>query len=254
MRLKLRFSLPGVGGGEQTQWGARFGLGNFQKTTAPLHIPHLTWVHKWIGEMPSLVREYAEPCQQHAWRQLRIGTEGSQMQITQTPGSLPTGALTFRNTRRRSKASMPRWQLAAETEDRWRRMQVQEMIPNHDQTLSFLREKGISSRQSAHAYQCALRAALKRCRVLLRHCEEARASPRHVSVAAHPSQRTQCILCGTSAYFALDKKWFMANCPSPVGDHRSVGVAEAMRRIVRLEQTYQQEITTLVKMQQSARG
>ena len=203
----MRFFLRVRTRGERSGWGARYQIGNFQMTTAALAIPHLK---------ESTRLDSDSPCYASRWKRLqttnmhcessRLGIPHSQLLSYPMAGGLPTHALLPPRQRLKSKSSIPRWQQSARRDELWRLEVSRERIPEHVQITELLRAKGISSRESAHAFMCANRAGIRRCRALRAHNLSASQAQRHVSCTAHPSHRAKCDLCGDTAYFALDQQ------------------------------------------------
>ena len=77
------------GTGDRTDWGARYGLGQFQVATAPLLIPRLAEVHAWIGTFQQQLSPSSLAPSPHLWRQMSVGRRDSQMKIQVGDDSLP---------------------------------------------------------------------------------------------------------------------------------------------------------------------
>ena len=223
--------------GPHSDWGGRFGIGNFQMVRAPILLPGLDVVREWIHSIPSQVQQYARVGEVHAWRRLAVGRPDSQLSIQELPGTLPTTSLPGLLHRVKTKTECPMWLHQAALDDTWRKQIARKLIPSLPtfEWLGWLRREGISSEASARAYNASLHASLKRCSLLMQHNTKAGTRSWHMCVSVKLSDRAACTLCHETGYYSLSAAWLTSHCCALGGEDRSRGLAEAMRVLQREE-------------------
>ena len=130
----------------------------------------------------------------------------------------------------------------------WAALSALILKPEVGDCLQVLRQEGITSRESAHAYNAAVNAATRRCGTLKKHAAAAQAKQWHASSSSHPSMRARCHLCRLTGYFEVQPRWLTSHCPIPVGARRDSGLVEVMRDIESDELTYHQHHELMVKI------